>query len=381
MISVEELMKCVNSGEPMPCACGLSADNGVSIADINRIGACSNLASALIKCTYCQPEKPNEISASELIAKYPSLSLAAIGIMLFTNVMYGKLDAEEKLIKILRTTSIKMRYGVVKSNKAFFDKIKNTGNIGIDPSGKIGPLSIKEPWWKILVEALAFIGVIVCVVVAIIFPETIPAMLGIASLLAMISVIVSTVVSILMNSGISGLNKRALQIAADVAPMINLMYDVASFWVDLTYVHPWGGDVSEERFRNGEMAKAVLSTILTTAVTMGYFNTAGAGGIPVALQRAMAATQGTLAVISGVFEIAKGAKGLKIADEVFDMDRLKAVIEAEKEAIQNLSDLINTVIQGLNTDTNILAMEFAKISDVIKLEGDTRAMIARNITI
>jgi cell division protein ZapA (FtsZ GTPase activity inhibitor) len=334
---------------------------------------------------------PDPQSASELIAEYPNLSLASIGIMLMINMVYEKMEAENEAIEFLRRTSKKMRQNIIDGNNNVLKAIQAIGeentnkHAGIGPSGaiKTDNESLWDKAWKWLV-AIAIL--VVAALVAIFVPGGALLALGII----MVLMISAQIINLLINTGAINENSKIARDIADIFSLLNPIYlalDMVSTFV--IEILEGTGAISHEEAKRGRMiaalvvqiASAIIMIIVSIAIAVVTFGTATA---PAAASIAMAVANiitAVLGLVNGVFGIVKAVRQLELADEVFECEKLAAVIEAIKMALQNLTSTIDSMIQALKSDFDDVSTAFTGMTEIVKREYDTKASIARNITI
>jgi hypothetical protein len=338
------------------------------------------------------PNIPRPQTASELMAQYPNLSLASIGLMLMVDIAYEKMAAEYETVELLRQTSKKMRQNIINGNNAFLKAIQKIGqdnsnkNAGIGPSGKI--VGVNASLWDKIWKWLVAIAVLVVVALAQFFLPGI----GQVLLVCLMAVIMfgSNVINLLINAGVISENSRIANDLSEIFSLLNPIYlilDIASTLI--IYGLEKSGKISKKQADQARMIAAIVVQVLAAiimiigALALMYF-TAGAATPVSAASIAMAVASVVSAVMSLVnsgFAIARAVRQLELVDEVFECDKLRAVVESIKMMLQNLTNTIDFMIQALKSDLDVVTMEFSNMAEIIKREGDIKASIARNITI
>jgi hypothetical protein len=338
------------------------------------------------------PNIPRPQTASELMAQYPNLSLASIGVMLMIDMSYEKMAAEYETVELLRQTSKKMRADIIKGNDNLLKAIQTIGrentnkNAGTGPSGKI--ITDNETFWD---KAWKWLVAIVILIVVILAQVLLPG-IGQILLVCLIAAMMfgSQTINLLINAGVIDENSKIANDIAEICALLNPIYLILDIAVTSTiYLLESTGAISKKEAARAkvigelvvQIASAVImiiAAIVLTVVTMGGATPATVASVISSIASIISAAMG---IVNGIFSIIKAVRQLALADEIFECDKVKAILESIRAALQNLTGMIDFMIQALKTNTDTMTIEFANMSEIIKREFDTKASIARNITI
>jgi prophage DNA circulation protein len=198
------------------------------------------------------------------------------------------------------------------------------------------------------------------------------------------------ILQLLVNAGVLDGNSRFLKKLLEILNLMNPIYFVVSLIITfIIEILESSGLISKKEADRGKMIGAMVAQVLTAVVMIvgaiaATILSGGAAAAPMALGIAQAIAgiiSSALAITNSVFGIMKGVQQLKVAELVFASDMLKAAVESIRAALQSLTSMLDLAIQAMKDDTETLSMAFTNMSEIIKIEGDTKATIARNITI
>jgi hypothetical protein len=345
--------------------------------------------SRLLRTSF-SPDIPRPETASELMAQYPNLSLASIGIMLMVDMSYEKMEAEYATVELLRQTSKKMREDIISGNNNLLKAIEKIGEdntnkkAGIGPSGKIvaDNASFWDKAWKWLVA--------IAVLLVVAFAQFIP-YLGQILLICLIAAIMfgSQVINLLINVGVINENSQIAKDIAEICSLLNPIYLVLDILLTVTIIIlEKTGAISKEQAQKARIIGAIVIQILAIVIMIiaSIVATVFTGGaatpaIVANLMMLLNAISAILGIANSIFTILKSVKQLQLADAVFECDKMKAALESMRVVMQNLTSTIDLMTQALKSDSDTVTMEFSNMAEIVKRESDTKASIARNITI
>jgi ABC-type multidrug transport system fused ATPase/permease subunit len=301
-----------------------------------------------------------------MIEKYKNLPLAAIGILLVLDIMKWKTEASVETLEFTRLTNKKLHHDVLVGNKTMKEKIENSednNGIGIAPSREIANDPDKcKTIRNMVIGTLIFIAT------------------------GGIGIIALQIIQLLGNTGVLDTESGALKEFMDIMNYSNPLTTISEAVI---MALEESGAIDKKQAAKGRaiaamvVAAVMVVIIIAVAIAATAFS-AGAAALPAAAAIIIAIVgivSAVLAIVNGAYAIKKGVDALNRAKEVLALEKLQAVIESVKKALATLASIIDSIIRSLNEDIDVVQTEFSRLSTVIKIEGDTKLSIARNISI
>jgi hypothetical protein len=341
------------------------------------------------------------MSASDLMAKYPNLCLASLGVLLMGELSMQKMDAEYNAIELMRTTSKEMRGTVLDSNESIRKTIpeisENETNkkAGIATHGGIEDDN-QTTWERIkhfFITAALWIAAFVCMFI--------PGLQVLGSLLivGLILAIVfgSQLIQPLVNTGVLDEQSKLVEDLNEIISMLNPIYFVVYGIITIIIESLEAtGTISKEQAEKGRAIGKMVASILTAVIIIiasiaatilsgGAASAAGLGASMQAVAQVISAVSGiisgVLAITNGSFSVIKGLKALEVAQKTYSLRLMQAALDAIRKGLEALSSLIDTMIQDITDNYRAFTTEWSSAENIAKREADTQTEIARNITI